>query len=59
LEVTVESLFAEPDLPFRTPVEEAFVGPKLMRQLRSSAARTDREPQFPAGSIPAEGLALD
>ena len=55
----MDSLSAEPDLALPNPVEDALVGPKLARQRHRSAARTDREPRFPAGSLPAEGHALD
>ena len=41
------------------PGEEATVGLNSAHPCHSSPAHTERERRFPAGSTPAEGLALD
>ncbi len=41
------------------PGEEAAVGLNSAHPCHSPAAHTEHEPRFPAGSTPAEGLALD
>jgi hypothetical protein len=54
----MDSLSAKPDHPFRTRWE-VLPAPKVDRLHHSEAARTDRKPPIPDGSIPAQGLALD